>query len=369
VFRGFGFEYKVVRVTWQAFAIICHTGAMTPPGQRRRATITDVAEAAGVAASTVSRAFTRPDRVNHQTRAHVLAVAEELGYLPNPAARALESGRTNTLALLVPDITNPFFAGAIKGAERAAVAAGLTLVLGDTQENPATEAQLVRRLGPAVDGFVLAASRLPDDELRRAAELNPLALINRATPGVACVVADYDTGTRQIVDHLASHGHRGFVFLGGPAESWSGARRWAGLRAAAEVHGLAATRFGPYTPTLGGGPAAADAALGSGATAVVAHNDMLAIGVLRRLAERGVDVPGDVSVVGFDDIFGADFCSPTLTTLAERTEDAGARAVEAVVHQAVVRAVEPPTRVLPTRLVVRDSTGPVPSWRAGPVPR
>ena len=96
---------------------------------------------------------------------------------------------------------------------------------------------------------------------------------------------------------------------------------------------------------------------------MVAHNDMLAIGVLQRLAERGVAVPDDVSVVGFDDIFGADLCSPTLTTLAERTEDAGSRAVEAVVQQALVRAVEPPTRVLPTRLVVRRSTGPVPGGR------
>ncbi len=209
-----------------------------------------------------------------------------------------------------------------------------------------------------MDGFVLSASRLPDDELRRAAELNPIALINRATPGVACVVADFDTGTRQIVDHLASHGHRGFVFLGGPPESWSGARRWAGLRAAAGAHGLAATRFGPYAPTLGGGPAAADAVLASRATAVVAHNDMLALGVLRRFAERGVDVPGEVSVVGFDDIFGADLCSPTLTTLAERTEDAGARAVEAVAQQAHARLTDPPTRVLPTQLVVRGSTGP-----------
>ena len=345
-------------VTWQAFAIICHTGPVASSQRRRRATITDVAAAAGVAPSTVSRAFTRPGRVNHATREHVLAVAEELGYTPNPAARALESGRTNTLALLVPDITNPYFSGVIKGAERAAAAAGLTLVLGDTQENAATEEQLVRRLGPAVDGFVLSASRLPDDELRRAAELNPIALINRATPGVACVVADFDAGTRQIVDHLASHGHRGFVFLGGPPESWSGARRWAGLRAAAGAHGLAATRFGPYAPTLGGGPAAADAVLASRATAVVAHNDMLALGVLRRLAERGVDVPGEVSVVGFDDIFGADLCSPTLTTLAERTEDAGARAVEAVAQQAHARLTDPPTRVLPTQLVVRGSTGP-----------
>lgn len=348
-------EIEVVAVTWQAFAICCHTALVGP---RKRATITDVAAAAGVATSTVSRAFTNPDRVNRHTREHVLAVAEDLGYAPNPAARALESGRTNTLALLVPDITNPYFSGVIKGAERAAVAAGLTLVLGDTSENPAQEEQLVRRLGPAVDGFVLSASRLPDDALRRAAELSPIALVNRATPGVACVVADFDSGTRQIVDHLASLGHRSLVFLGGPPESWSGARRWAGLQYAASGANMRATRFGPYVPTLGGGPAAADAVLAAQATAVVAHNDMLAIGVMLRLAERGVSVPGDISVVGFDNIVGSDFCSPTLTTLAERTEDAGARAVEAVVAQVHARAAEPPTRVLPTQLVVRRSTGP-----------
>jgi LacI family transcriptional regulator, repressor for deo operon, udp, cdd, tsx, nupC, and nupG len=327
---------------------------MTP---RRRATIIDVAAEAGVAASTVSRSFTNPGRVNRHTREQVLAVAERLGYAPNPAARALESGRTNTLALLVPDITNPYFAGVIKGAERASAAAGLTLGIGDTQENPTTEEQLVRRLGPAVDGLVLSASRLPDDDLRRAGELNPIALVNRATPGRACVVADFDAGTRQIVDHLASLGHDALVFLGGPPESWSGARRWVGLRAAAEERGMRATRFGPYAPTLGGGPAAADAVVGAGATAVVAHNDMLAIGVMMRLAERGVAVPADVSVVGFDNIVGSDFCSPTLTTLAERTEDAGARAVEAVLAQVLSRTEDPPTRVLPTQLVVRRSTG------------
>ncbi|MFC6344687.1 substrate-binding domain-containing protein, partial [Nocardioides hankookensis] len=123
--------------------------------------------------------------------------------------------------------------------------------------------------------------------------------------------------------------------------------------------GMGATRFGPYTPTLAGGPAAADAVVGARATAVVAHNDMLAIGVMIRLAERGVAVPDDVSVMGFDNIVGSDFCSPTLTTLAERTEDAGARAVEAVVAQVVKRTEDPPTRVLPTQLVVRRSTGAV----------
>ena len=315
-----------------------------------------------MAPSTVSRAFSNPGRVNHHTRAHVLAVAERLGYAPNPAAQALESGRSRTLALVVPDITNPYFSGVIKGAERGAAEAGLTLVLGDTQENPAQEEQLVRRLGPAVDGFVLAASRLPDDVLLRAAEVNRLVLVNRAAPGITSVVADFDNGTQQIVDHLASHGHRSFVYLGGPAESWSGARRWAGLQDAARAHGLTATRFGPYTPTLASGPAAADAALAGGATAVVAHNDMLAIGVLQRFTERGVSVPGEISVVGFDDIFGADFCQPPLTTLAERTRDAGTRAVEALVRLTLAPTAGPtPVRVLPTQLVVRGSTGRAPT--------
>ena len=325
---------------------------------RRRATITDVARAAGVAASTVSRAFTNPGRVNHVTRDHVLEVAAELGYSPNPLARALESGRTNTFALLVPDITNPFFAGIIKGAERAAAAAGQTLVLGDTQESAAIEEQLVRRLGPSVDGFVLSASRLTDDDLLRVAELNPLTLVNRARRGLASVVADYESGTRQIVDHLASFGHESLVFLGGPPGSWSGARRWAGLQRAADKAGLTATRFGPYSPTLSGGPAAADAALAAKATAVVCHNDMLAIGVLRRLGERGVAVPDDVSVVGFDDIFGSELCTPSLTTLAERTEDAGARAIQVLSQLAYQRIADPPATVLPTELVVRRSTGP-----------
>jgi LacI family repressor for deo operon, udp, cdd, tsx, nupC, and nupG len=335
--------------------------SMVTSERGRRPTLADVAKAAGVAPSTVSRAFSRPQRVNHRTRDHVLAEAALLGYVPNPTAQALESGRTRRIALLVPDITNPYFSGVIKGAERAAANAGLTLVLGDTAENANTEAQLIQRLERAVDGFVISASRLTDDQLRAAAERTPIALVNRATPGLACVVADFDTGTQQIVDHLASFGHRSFVFVGGPAESWSGARRWQGLQAAAAQRGMEARRIGPYMPTLTGGPAAADAVLTSNTTAVVCHNDMLAIGMMRRLAERGRSVPGDVSVVGFDNIFGADFCQPTLTTLAERTEDAGARAVELVVQQVPSRQVEGPTRVLPAHLVVRASTGPAPT--------
>ncbi|GAA4115053.1 LacI family DNA-binding transcriptional regulator [Nocardioides fonticola] len=321
--------------------------------RERRATITDVARAAGVATSTVSRAFTRPQRVNAATREHVLRVADELGYVPNPAARAMGTGRTQTLALLVPDLTNPFFSGIITGAEQAAARAGRTLVVADTQESPEREQHLLTSLDPAVDGFVVAASRLPDDALREAAARSRIVLLNRATPGLPAVVADYESGTRQVVEHLASLGHRELVFLGGPVGSWSGARRWAGLQRACADLGVQAVRWGPYSPTLAGGPGAADAALAAGARAVVCHNDMLAIGVLRRLAERGVAVPADISVVGFDDIFGADFCHPPLTTLAERTRDAGSAAVGLLIS-----AETDGVTALPTELRVRASSGP-----------
>lgn len=346
--------------------IVCHPLPSCPypdPVERpRRPTITDVAAEAGVAASTVSRSFTHPGRVNEHTRAHVLEVAARLGYAPSPLAQALESGRSNAVALVVPDIANPFFVGFVKGAERALASSQRTLVLADGRESAAAEEAVVRRLHRAVDGFVLVASRLGDDALRQAAALAPVVLVNRVTTGLPSVVADYVGGAEQIASHLASLGHRRFVVLGGPQESWSGARRWTGLQVAAGRHGLAADRLGPFSPTFEAGAAAADAALAhareSGATAVVAHNDLLALGVLARLAERGVEVPGDVSVVGFDDVFGAALCSPPLTTLAERSERAGALAVDALLGGGSAVGPGRSPQVVPTHLVVRRSTGP-----------
>ena len=332
--------------------------AMTGIGPRRRPTITDVATAAGVAASTVSRAFTRPGRVNADTREHVLSVAAELGYYPNPVARALESGRTNTLALVVPDIANPFFAGLIKGAESVASASGQVLVLVDSQESATVEEHLIRRLEPSVDGFVLAASRLRAERLAEFAASTSFVLVNGVARGIASVLADYDDGTRQIVAHLSANGHESLLFLAGPVGSWSGARRWRGLQHAGARVGMTTRRFGPHPPTLAAGLKAATAAIDSGATAVVCHNDLLAIGVLRGLLARGVAVPGEVSVVGFDNTVSSELCSPTLTTLAEPSADAGAQAVLTLRKIAYERVAQPPTILLATKLMLRDSTGP-----------
>lgn len=332
----------------------------TPPERRQRATtIHDVAREAGVAASTVSRTFTNPQRVNINTREHVLAAADRLGYRHVSSTRTGPGGATATVALLVPDITNPAFFGIIRGAERQASAAGYTLILADTEESADLETRHIDRLAPAVDGFVLASSRLPDADIRRVSETRLITLFNREVEGVPGVVVDNDDGTRQIVEHLASLDHRSVAYLAGPRASWADARRWRALEAAAKRLGLTATRLGPFPPSVAGGAAAADAAVGHGASAVVAFNDLLAIGVLRRFAERGLDVPGDVSVVGYDDIFGADFCSPPLTTLAAPIEDAGRSAVGLLLEMVDRTAVNPRRRVvLPSHLRIRGSSGP-----------
>jgi DNA-binding LacI/PurR family transcriptional regulator len=325
-----------------------------PPPRARAPTLLDVAREAGVAVSTVSRALSNPNRVSARTREHVHAVADRLGYRPNLIARALPSGRSNMLALLVADITNPHYFGLIRGAEARARAAGYTLVLGDTQGDAELEADHVDRLGSAMDGFVLAASRLPEPRLRALLGRRPVVLFNRQSDGFPSVVTDSDDGSRQIVEHLAALGHRHLAYLSGPADAWTDAQRGRALRAHAARAGIALDRSGPFPPTLEHGPAAADAALAGPATALVAFNDLLAIGVLRRLEELGVPVPGRVSVVGFDDIFGADFCHPPLTTVTSPAEEAGRALIELLLG----------TRsgssgvVLPTRLRVRGSTGP-----------
>jgi DNA-binding LacI/PurR family transcriptional regulator len=324
-------------------------------------TLHDVAREAGVAISTVSRALSTPGRVNVRTRERVQTVAQRLGYRPNLLAQALPTGRTRMLAVLVPDITNPHNFALVRGAEAQARAAGSTLLIADTQGGPELEAAHLDRLASSVDGVVLAASRLPDTELQSLAERLPVVLFNRRVDGLASLATDSVDGSRQIVEHLVALGHRSLAYLAGPSGGWSDAERWRALSGHAAEAGVRMVRCGPFPPTLEGGPAAADVGLATDATALVAFNDLLAIGVLRRLGERGVPVPGQVSVVGYDDIFGADFCSPTLTTVAGPVDDAGRMLVD--VLQAGRDPV--PEITLPTQLRIRASTGPAPAPPGG----
>jgi DNA-binding LacI/PurR family transcriptional regulator len=325
------------------------------PGSGARAvTLQDVAREADVAVSTVSRALSNPDRVSRAMRERVQDVAKRLGYT---SGRALV--HDPLLALMVSGVANPYNAALIRGVESQARAAGSSLIVGDIADGPETELAHVERLtNRGVDGIVLASSLLPDDELRAVGTRADVVLFNREVDGFASVVTDSRDGSRQIVEHLVALGHRSIAYLSGPA-LWTDNERWSGLAENSARLGVDIVRLGPFTPTLDQGTAAADVGLGSGATALVAFNDLLAIGILQRLRRRNVDVPATISVVGHDDIFGADFCQPSLTTVRTDAEHAGRTLVDLVLGRIVSRPDTP--IVIPAQLVVRESTGPVSS--------
>ena len=326
---------------------------MTGPGDAsngRTVTLQDVAREADVAVSTVSRALSNPDRVSRPMRERIQEVARRLGY-----TSARIPVRDSLLALMVSGIGNPYNAALIRGVESQARAAGSSLVVGDIADGPEVELAHIERLNDrGVDGIVLATSLLPEAELRAVGEGADVVLFNREVPGFASVITDARDGSRQIVEHLAALGHRSIAYLSGPA-LWTDAERWRTLSENAAQLGVETVRLGPFMPTVDQGSAAADVGLGSGATALVAFNDLLAIGILQRLRRRKVDVPGAISVVGHDDIFGADFCQPSLTTVHSDVEHAGRTLVELVRGRIVSRPHTP--IVIPTQLVVRESTG------------
>ena len=333
-----------------------HPTAHRGPGSRpgRSVTLDDVAREAKVAKSTVSRALNNPGRLNADTQDHVRQVAERLGYRPIVTQRR-NVAPAPPLALIVPGLTNPYFFALMRGAEHGAAATGRSLIVIDSQDDAQREASQVERLADSVSGFISASSRLPTARLRHLAGRHRLVLVNRQMPGVASVVIDPVAGPVAALQHLVSLGHRQVAYLAAAGGRWTDVKRWSAIRGAAEVAGIAVRRLGPFQPATESGPAAADALVSDGATAVIAFNDLLAIGVLHRLRERGLSVPGDVSVVGFDDVFGASFCSPPLTTVAAPLEHLGRAAVNLLVeHEEAGWA--PRSVVLPAHLVVRDST-------------
>lgn len=331
----------------------------------RAAGIHAVAELAGVAVSTVSRALSNPGLVNVHTREKVERAAAELNYVPNSRARALTPGRTGYVAMVMPDIANPFYFDILRGAHSQLKAAGYVQVLVDTEESPDEEMASLERLRKSVDGVILSASRLTDEQLAAAAESMPLVAINRDIPGVSSVIIDTPTGITQCVDHLVSLGHRKIAYIAGPSSSWSSGRRWQSLQAHAKALNIEAVQIGEFSPRTTSGAAAAEAAINSRVSACIVFDDLMAIGMLQRLAARGVRVPEQMSIVGCDDVFGADICSPPLTTLTAPVEQAGKVATTILLAQLGTRtgAGQPRKMTLPTYLTIRSSTGPAPDSR------
>lgn len=319
-------------------------------------TISQVAAAAGVSKSTVSRAFSRPEMITAETVAHVMEVATRLGYVPNHTARALSTGRAGTVAIVVPDIANPFFPPVIRGAQAAADQAGFSLLLGDSDEDPTREDVLVGKFGPQTDGIVLASSRMTEEQIRAHAERRPLVLINRDVSGLPRVLIDTATGIAAAVEHLAELGHKHLVYVSGPASSWSNSERRRAVRSAGRRLGVKVTAVAARRSTYEAGVQRVDAILDSGASAVIAFDDLLAQGILAGLADRGIAVPARFSVIGCDDVLAAT-TYPPLTTVSAHGGEAGRAAVQLLL--ASLDGTPTDTRhILDTTLVHRSTTAP-----------
>lgn len=323
-----------------------------------RPTIYDVARAAGVAASTVSRAFARPGRVSVETAQRIFAAAEELGYRA-AGLPGLVAASTGTIALVVTDITNPFYVEIIHGAHEAAADAGYVIVLSHTQEDAQLERAWTEHGLGSVDGVLLASSRMSDSTIRMIAKQKPTIVLNRRLPEVPSVVTDNARGVRRAVEHLGELGHEQITYLAGPETSWADGMRWQALREAALELDLRVRRIGPCpVPTVSAGFALAGEVARQRPTALLVYNDVMAVGVQKGLKRLGVRIPADMSVVGFDNIMLAGLVEPGLTTVGAPLRVQGGIGVKnlvAVVGGAVARR-EPV--VLPVRLVVRESTGP-----------
>ncbi|SDG64925.1 LacI family DNA-binding transcriptional regulator [Microbacterium pygmaeum] len=329
----------------------------------RPVTIDDVATQAQVSRATVSRVMNGLATVDPAIAERVRRAVELLQYRPSETARSLSLGRTNTVAVLVPDLANPMFQSILRGVTRAAAEDGFRVLVGDTQETPDAERDAAIQARRRCDALVLCAPRMGETDLEAVlAAASPVAVVNRGIEAGAVpqVSMDYEQAIGLLVEHLVGLGHRHLVYAGGPPTSASNRLRGLGLDAAlARRPDLRIDRVSVGS-TLEDGFASAAQVLGTGASAVLAFNDLVALGLLSRLRELDVAVPERLSVVGVDDIPFARFSTPALTTVHVPQEALGVQAWRQL-HQVMRGDGAPGPLWLEGSLEVRASTGPVPA--------
>ncbi len=344
-----------------------------------RVKLIDVARAAGVHPGTASRALNSGNggRVSAETTRRVVQAAKRLGYVPNNFARGLRTARSFVIGMLVPDITNPLFPPMVRGAEQVLSQVGYTLVLTDTDNDEGTERSQIERLrSRGADGFLIATARW-DDPLVESLAANgvPAVLVNRNTgthllPYVGC---DDRTGIAMAVDHLVALGHRQIIHLAGPQDTSTGRERASAFRHALRTHGLPVEPdqvrvCASYSEQAGGDEAARLLATQREFTAIVAGNDLIALGALTALAAAGMRCPDRVSVVGFNDLPLVDKLTPPLTTVSLPLREMGALAARLLLAEIEDPGREGPVSqsLLGVELARRGSTGAAPEHAESP---
>lgn len=333
---------------------------------KRATSLKDVADAAGVSVATVSRLLNGSLQLPPETKERIDKAIRDLRYEPNPHARRLSRGRSETIGLVVPDIANPFFATLVAAVEQEADKRGLALSLHATLNRPGREISYVTALARNhVDGLIFVTNHPDDGEL--AAVINQagkVVIVDEDVPNaiVPKLFADNEEGGYLAGRHLADHGHRHIVYIGGPQEMISTRRRFLGLERALMERGepFQVTRYeGSFTVEFGRQAARRFIDEGKQATGIFASSDEIAIGLIEVLLAEGVSVPGEVSVIGFDDVGPLHLFAPPLTAIRQPVRALGERALALLLE---TNWQEPETlrseELLPVEIVERNSVAP-----------
>jgi LacI family transcriptional regulator len=317
------------------------------------ATLKDVAEAAGVSIATVSHVLNRSKAISPEVREQVLEAATRLGYRPNRSARTLRTGKSFTIALVVPDLANPYFPELVQAVERSARVLGYALVVvasGDSKENEWERLQMLSEY--SVDGVIWVPI---SDCSHQGALAFPAVVVDRPLAGFDVVYCNHYEGGRLVAEHAIKLGHRRVLLLSGPQALESARMRREGFMAGAAGRlEIVSEQEVPFSVHL---PEAAIRALNErNFSLVVGANDVIAIGALRALTKAKVDVPRQVSVLGFDDITWASMVTPQLTTIRQPINDIGSEAVNVLYDRLQDPNILPRETVMPVTLIEREST-------------
>jgi LacI family transcriptional regulator len=327
---------------------------MTSPGRPRAPTLKDLAREAGVSLTSASYAINGTGSVGPKTRAHVLAVAQRIGFRLNLTARTMKSGRSGMLALVIPDLGNPFFAALVQAVFREARAAGYHIYMTNTEGSEELEADaLAMAVGLRVDGLIWFSIR-DKDTSRGILAATPTVVLDRTVPGYDAVTIDYYQAGRRAADCLIAHGHRQVGIISGPLDIASMRDRCTGLRdRIADVGAVVFEVENAFALDLE--PGAKAAVLGRQATAIFAGADIIGVGVMRFAQRNAIDVPRDLAVIGFDDIDLASLISPALTTMEIPVEEIASRATALLLDRIAATPAGVRIEQLPARVIERES--------------
>lgn len=339
------------------------------------ARLADIARACGVSKATVSLALNGKPGVSLDTRRLVLEVAKKLNYRPHASARSLALQRTDTLGVIVPDLSSPFYAEVIRGLEEEALQHGFFLVLATTMGNPEREELCLRLLQERrVDGILFVTPRGNERLIREIhAGGFPVVVVDReiqSEDGVAEVIVDNYGGARQAVEHLLALGYRRIGYINGIPEIQASQERWRAYRDALQSHGIRISKkwveVGWFLPEGGYQAMTRLLRISPRLEAVFVACDWMALGAMRAIRERGLRIPQDIAVVGFDDVPLAAQTDPPLTTVRQPMVEMGRAGVQLLAKLIREKKIRQRKVVLPTELVVRSTT-PAPSSRAKPL--